>query len=325
MMQEVSQEARQLAEEFAAMAQPESFLTSEAPEDGSFMHGLDEAHIVEELYGKESWQAKTVHFFHGRTMQLIFSILLMLDVAAVVVELFLEAHFPVCHFVVRDAVNCCPMGGPAIVARRLGGDGGHHDICAAGFAPFEGTAPGCEDHKWETVHIIHECCFFITVAVLSTFLVELLMLMYIELGHFWQTPLYVLDLVIVVGTLSLEYFHRSDLAHEFDPVKILILARCWRFIRVGHGLVVETHEHGEKEANHLKMKCKELTGKLQRLHVKLEQARSMQSLSTPTGTPTMTQGSESKDTTPASTPIAANGISASVAAAGKDSPNAQTE
>jgi len=307
MMQEVTKEAKELAEEFEEFANhPESFLTgSVVNDDASFLHIHDDSHAVEERYGKHSWQARTVHFLHSRTLQLIFSVLLMVDVAAVVVELFLEAHFPSCHFVVRDAVNCCPAvvekvaaaANATITFRRLGGGHGHHDICAAGFAPFEGTPAGCDEHKWETVHMLHEVCFCITVAVLSTFLIELLILMYIEFTHFWHTPLYVLDLVIVVGTLTLEFFHRSEFVHAFDPAKLLILARCWRFIRIGHGLVMETHGHGEKEAKELKMKCKELHGKLKKLSVKLEQARSLQA-STSAGTTALTLDSGSPADSP---------------------------
>jgi len=320
-MNEVSQEAKELAEEFAAITSgPQSFASSNMNEDATFLRTADEAHVIEERYGKHSWQARAIHFIHGRTVQLILSILLMIDVAAVTVELFLEAHFPSCHFVIRDAVNCCPAAGAkslerAILERRLGGHSvdGHHDICASGFTPFEGTMPGCDEHKWETVHIMHDACLFITVAVLSTFLVELLALLYIERGEFLKKPLYLLDLIIVVGTLSLEFFHRSEVAQSLDPAKVLILARCWRFIRVGHGLVVETHEHGAKEQQHMKKHCQELVGKLHRLHTKLEHARSMMpSGSSTNGTPLMTSV-DSVESTPVSTPTATKGGAAAEA------------
>mmetsp|Transcript_98021 Transcript_98021/g.274409 ORF Transcript_98021/g.274409 Transcript_98021/m.274409 type:complete len:368 (+) Transcript_98021:49-1152(+) len=306
-MVEASQEAKKLAEEFAAITtDPQSFVSSKVNENATFLRTHDEAECIEERYGKHSWQATVVHIIHGRVVQMILSILLMIDIAVVMVELFMEAHFPSCHFVVRDAVNCCPGPAAAVMTYRrlMGGDhGGHHDICSAGYTQFEGTPPGCDEHKWGTVHVMHDVCFHITVCVLTTFLVELLILAYIERSHFLKKPLYVLDFFIVVGTLSLEFFQRSDAAHSFDSAKILILARCWRFVRIGHGLVTETHEHNAKEQEHLKEHCKGLVLKLQRLHAKLEHVQSMAtpSGSSTNGTPLM-RSLDSYESSPVSSP-----------------------
>jgi len=163
---------------------------------------------------------------------------------------------------------------------------GRHDICGAGFAPFGETRPGCDEHKWAAAHAVHDACFRISVCVLATFLVELLVLLYIERCEFLKKPLYLLDLSIVVGTLSLECAQRSQGAHLFDPAKMLILVRCWRFVRIGHGLFAATHEHDAKEQERLREHCHELAGRLHRLHTKLEQAQAPAGSNDLSGKPT---------------------------------------
>lgn len=57
--------------------------------------------------------------------------------------------------------------------------------------------------------------------------------------QFW----YVLDLIIVVASIALEvwfYLQRNDLAAAFSGM--VVLARCWQFVRVSHGLVTATSE-----------------------------------------------------------------------------------
>mmetsp|Transcript_121943 Transcript_121943/g.350413 ORF Transcript_121943/g.350413 Transcript_121943/m.350413 type:complete len:166 (-) Transcript_121943:241-738(-) len=148
-------------------------------------------------------------------------------------------------------------------------------MCATGFAPSETWMAGCDPHKYAAVHGVHEICFWVTICVLSTFLVELLGLICALRGRFLRNPWYVLDLVIVVMTLSIEGADRLDLTHAFETAKVLILGRCWRFVRIGHGLIAETHEQGEREIHHSKKHCQELVEKLHRMHEKLARATAL--------------------------------------------------
>ena len=102
-----------------------------------------------------------------------------------------------------------------------------------------------------------------TVAILVTFEMELLSLIYL-LGprQFLATFMYVLDLFIVTASLALElafHFSREELA---EMAGILILFRLWRFVRIGHGLVASTYEVQEHRAHEAHGKMEELERKL---------------------------------------------------------------
>mmetsp|Transcript_90393 Transcript_90393/g.260438 ORF Transcript_90393/g.260438 Transcript_90393/m.260438 type:complete len:329 (-) Transcript_90393:170-1156(-) len=278
---QASQDVQALAEELNKLATAEPSFISNRPStfDATFLNAEDELHDLEERFGHDSWQAKLVHFVHGPVVQLILSMLLMLDVVCVIVELFLEAHYPHCQFIQRDAVSCCPIGVSADnvkaqIFRRLSGHG-HHDGCASGLEPRDSWLAGCDPHKYDTVHMIHDVCFWITICVLSTFFVELLGLMAALRMRFFKNSWYVLDLVIVVVTLSIEWGDRLEFTHAFDTAKVLILARCWRFVRIGHGLIAETHEQVEREIHHSKKHCQELVEKLHKMHEKLNKAKAL--------------------------------------------------
>jgi len=274
---QAGQEVQALAEELNKLATAQhTFVSNRPPTIGaSFVDGHDEMAELEERFGHDSWQVKFVHFVHGPVVQLILSMLLMIDVFCVIVELFLEAHYPHCEFIQRDAVSCCPVSTyGAQVFRRLSGHG-HHNSCADGLFPAESWQAGCDPHKYDTVHMVHELCFWITICVLSTFLLELMGLMLALRGGFWKNSWYVLDLVIVVVTLSIEWGDRLEFTHVFDTAKVLILARCWRFVRIGHGLIAETHEAGERELHHSKKHAQELVEKLHKMHEKLSKARAL--------------------------------------------------
>lgn len=264
----------------------QSAMTSETPfttgsaffANASWLKGHDEVAATEHRFGHESWQATVVRLIHSDRIQLVLSVLLMLDVAAVFTELFLEAHYPECQLITRDAVSCCaaclPLEGDR--ERRLGsrlGIHAAHGICADGLEPRGQWSAGCDAHKWPVVHALHTTCRLVTFIVLGIFLAELLVLFAALRQGFLRKRLNVLDLVIVVGTLGLETFHQSSLAYMCDPSHLMILARCWRFLRVGHGLVVETRERDEKEIEEMRTHCQEMAEHIYGLQARLQTAR----------------------------------------------------
>lgn len=231
-----------------------------------------ELHHAKLRWEEESWQVKALHFINSHAAQTFFVCLLVLDVLILFAELELDANFPHCRFISRDGVSCCPGesdahgdGHGGRVLQRLLSDAhsdGHHSVCAYPLVDTQ-YAVGCNTHQHHAVHVAHEVLFWTTVAILVTFEMELLSLIYL-LGprQFLATFMYVLDLFIVTVSLALElafHFSREELA---EMAGILILFRLWRFVRIGHGLVASTYEVQEHRAHEAHGKMEELERKL---------------------------------------------------------------
>mmetsp|Transcript_9443 Transcript_9443/g.14179 ORF Transcript_9443/g.14179 Transcript_9443/m.14179 type:complete len:325 (-) Transcript_9443:149-1123(-) len=200
-------------------------------------------------WGDGSWQMKLLKIINSDFIQRFLVVLLVLDVLVLFVELALDAFFPLSQLVVRDAISCCPpeSGYVSSAAKEEGhrflGGGGSTEICAY---PLEETdyKAGYDYSKFPGIHVAHTALYSTTLVILSSFLLELLALVYL-LGpkQFFKQVTYVVDLVIVAMSLSLEILlkHASKEVLSVIP-GILIIFRVWRFVRIGHGLVASTYE-----------------------------------------------------------------------------------
>ena len=108
-------------------------------------------------------------------------------------------------------------------------DGGHHQFCDHGIDTPQCPA-ACDDHKYHGVHTAEEVIFWITIAILSIFMVELICLIFcIGPRKFFSKFFYALDFFIVSVSLVLEIFfhlqHKDQL--EF-LVGFIVILRCWR-------------------------------------------------------------------------------------------------
>jgi len=201
---------------------------------------------------------------HGKLAQFTFYIPRRFSFLLILfTELYLAAAYPPCHIVDDTAVNCCPTTSSTHTDDELAGgeedhgrwrllaeghgDDDHHEeeLCEATFAVFESTPTGCDEHKNHAVHMAEEVLFFFTISILATFMIELLVLMAALTPRiFFKQAFYVLDLFVVAGSLALELsFHIVSEDTLASLSGILVLARIWRFLRIGHGLVEATHEY----------------------------------------------------------------------------------
>lgn len=222
-----------------------------------------ELHILQGRRGADSWQLKTVRFFHRRNIQIFFIALLLLDVIVVFVELFLDAEYPRCELIRRDAISCCNSSDVASSHhRRLlastttsshGSDSspahhgnGHHAFCVYdGHAFSEGLEPDCDAHAHTGVHDAHDVLFGVSVGILSMFAIELLLLLLSLDVQFFHNLLYIIDFFVVYASLVLEIALKTSSASDITGA--IILARLWRFMRVAHGLATASHEAEEGE------------------------------------------------------------------------------
>jgi hypothetical protein len=148
-------------------------------------------------------------------------------------------------YVTRDAFSCCSIDGAADDNSNIRwlADESHERFCQEPLVQTDNTA-GCNPHKWEAVHNAEHALFVMTMTILSIFFVEISLLMLaltpcVFFRQFW----YVLDWIIVVVSIVLEaWFHvqKNDQAAAVSGT--IVIARCWRFVRVGHGLMSATAE-----------------------------------------------------------------------------------
>jgi hypothetical protein len=213
---------------------------------------------VHDVHGDDSWQAKILHFVHKSSVTYFLVSLLLLDVIILFVELFLTAEFPECRIVERDSVSCCEaIAGDDDHARFLSEDG-EHNFCEVG---SPGAYPSaCDPHKYPGVHTAHQVLRWITVLILSTFFVELFLLI-VACGPrlFFSKFFYCFDFSVVTVSLGLEisFLILQETEVEF-LVGLLILGRLWRFVRIGHGIFEATYELSTREQEERAEYTKEL-------------------------------------------------------------------
>lgn len=213
----------------------------------------DVEYCVDEMAGEDSWQSKVLDFLHQKSVQYTIVGLLFMDVVILFIEIFLLATFPPCYTIRRDAISCCPSASTdeshsrmLFIQRMLAGGG---DICEEkGTEPVEYEA-GCDGSKYAAVHTLEEWLFAFTILILSIFMLELLLEMAaLTPAVFFRQFFFLLDFVIVFVSLGLELgFHFAGDEQVSTFFGLIVLARIWRFIRIGHGLVTIasdlTHEY----------------------------------------------------------------------------------
>ena len=123
-------------------------------------------------HGDNSWQVKIHKFLDQKWVEYTLIGLLCLDIIIIFTELFLQTHYPLCQYVTRDCMACCPSSdseadhnGEDNPNRWLAGDDHHESYCDAGY-DMTGEA-ACDDHKYESVHAAEETLFYCTVIILS--------------------------------------------------------------------------------------------------------------------------------------------------------------
>eukprot|EP00941_MAST-03F_sp_MAST-3F-sp1_P000415 g415.t1 len=213
---------------------------------------VDEVH---DDHGAHSVRGKLVSFLHSHRVQLILTIFLILDVVLVMSDLFIEAHFPPCIYVVRDGTSCCPGDSPH---RNLLGHGHDAISCPSGSHASTEFQVLCSEHKRSGIHVLHTVLASISIGILMTFLIELLLLL-VALGveRFVEHILYVVDLVIVAVSLAIEICIISGTI-QTSVAELIILVRLWRLVRIGHGLVTTGTDFSEDKVHGLEHHLKEL-------------------------------------------------------------------
>ncbi len=138
----------------------------------------------------------------------------------------------------------------------------HWDSCPISEMPWH----GCCHNGMKTgrnAYIIELVLHWLSVGILSFFMLQMILFMILYGRSFWKNVFYVVDFVVIFASLALEvtvFETRKYLGTVGDVASIitglLILVLVWRFVRVGHGIFVtaEKSHHLQLEGTHSVLK-----------------------------------------------------------------------
>mmetsp|Transcript_6223 Transcript_6223/g.12408 ORF Transcript_6223/g.12408 Transcript_6223/m.12408 type:complete len:347 (+) Transcript_6223:62-1102(+) len=226
-----------------------------------WLSAKEEAEMVEREFGKHSWRSKLTQLIQSRKVQVGLLLLLLVDVIVVLTDLFLDAEFPPCSIILRNAHSCAAFGGSGGSSGSSGshsgsGSGSGHSLCEEG--TYETGAPAaCDEHQHDIVTVAHKVLLWLSVSILSVFMLELLALTAALGAKFFRNRLYVLDFLVVSISLTLEVVVGAVLGPGDFTIApgIIILVRIWRFVRILHGTSITVYEVGHDEHGDEEVAC----------------------------------------------------------------------
>lgn len=122
-------------------------------------------------------------------------------------------------------------------------------------------AHSLEHYGDHTIHTYEHNLEIASIAILSIFALELLMSIIGEGEVFFHNPLHILDVIVV--SISM-YF---EIGGNTTAAEVIVLVRCWRFLRIVHG-VVEILEEEEVDADGIILeKFKKLSTSFKKSHL----------------------------------------------------------
>ena len=185
-------------------------------------------------------------FIESRPVQIVFTILFILDIAIVLAELILETELTK-----QELELCklnCTVEDHAQQQRRTvdfsvffhlhsGRQEPPGNQTEGGGGEAAGDSVECENSKGllSRLETAETCLHWISIGILSFFALELLTLIVVFNIYFFLHIFYMLDLVVVGATLGLEIGLRSAVSYEVTGV--IIFLRLWRLVRAGHGVL----------------------------------------------------------------------------------------
>lgn len=119
-------------------------------------------------------------------------------------------------------------------------------------------------------HIIPEIFHYLSISVLSFFLLEIVGKLYAFRLEFFHHKFEVFDAVIVIISFIIDvvYITREDV---FSAVGLLILLRLWRVARIVNGVILSVKSRAEEKINKLKEKQETLLARVTQLEQQCSQ------------------------------------------------------
>lgn len=204
--------------------------------------------------GRLSWAEKLEHFLHSHLVHRIVIGLLGLDMLLVLTGGVLESQYLASEISDYEAfVDACTSAASGSSGSRLLLDAsGQEAWWRSTWRTARRLGGGSVDcsHPHFGNHTLHD---IERVAILFIFLIENLLLILCMGRGFFVNPFFVLDFVVVALSIALELLAITGRFEYTSFVGLLVLARVWRFARVGHGVYAagerQRHVNGTNQTN----------------------------------------------------------------------------
>ena len=211
-----------------------------------------EEQLKKDIHGENSWQVRLLAFLHSSSVELALSCLLVFDVLVSFIDLYLEPNFPECDIVVENAY--CDDGAEASCVERDG-------ITIISFLDALSLSISmifiAENLAQLAVLGFHE--FFSNVFHAVDLLIVAtsfgLAVLFLSIGEDDLVGAGV-DFELPSNSLTLEC--RIPRLPQANLAGLLLLARLWRFISIGHNLITTAARKEGEVVESLKSRVEEL-------------------------------------------------------------------
>eukprot|EP00112_Aurelia_sp_Birch-Aquarium-sp1_P017722 Seg4139.1 transcript_id=Seg4139.1/GoldUCD/mRNA.D3Y31 product="Voltage-gated hydrogen channel 1" protein_id=Seg4139.1/GoldUCD/D3Y31 len=125
-------------------------------------------------------------------------------------------------------------------------------------------------HKSHTIETVEKILHYISLTILSTFMLEIVVKVF-GLGlSFFKHKLEVFDACVVIISFGLDVY-MIDKGNEsaLGGVEFLILLRLWRISRIVNGIIVSVKKKSEENVEYLSIQRDELQEQIRQLEMKL--------------------------------------------------------
>mmetsp|Transcript_14490 Transcript_14490/g.21817 ORF Transcript_14490/g.21817 Transcript_14490/m.21817 type:complete len:312 (+) Transcript_14490:59-994(+) len=178
---------------------------------------------------------KLHHILQSLPAHYIIVVLLVLDILLVAISITLEIEY--LHSQVSDCEDVVDTCQEEIAHASNSSDythsvyGGSMGVLSGDNDPHGSSHCHVDHIGLHSLHDAEKKLAYASMSILCVFIVENMLLFASKPYEFIQSPMHVLDFFVVVVSLLLE------IAFQNDPEGgLLIIARTWRFARIGHGL-----------------------------------------------------------------------------------------
>ena len=241
-------------------------------------HGivLREDEVLVQKYGNNHWRVKGYRILHQHWFILLLAALMVADIIFMMVDLVLEAFYPECS-VIMSGSSCELVGNETET---------EHVKSAVRLLQEPGT---CSKSCVENPSSVEDAKVALTICsliILALFLAELLFHMtIIGIKRFFGHVFLVIDMVIVCVSIGLEIYllvvetslrnneGEQGAVVEATAVPLIIFARSWRLLRIGHGTYKEAHDFYGERIRKLEEDVNKLKERLTANNIPLEDRR----------------------------------------------------
>jgi len=191
---------------------------------------------------QHGWREKLGHFLESKPEQIFIFILIILDLLIVCGQLF----------IIEPAVKCETESHPT----------------EAPVPHFFSNHTGSSDEPLSPYELADEILNMASLVILCILTTEMVLLLVAFDLDFFKQPLYILDALVISGTLFFEIFERGSSVGMYG--NLVIFFRLWRVVRIVHGVAMSVQEQAEEKMKVMEKEIEKLKGEKDKISTKFE-------------------------------------------------------